>query len=441
MNKLISSYFWYTAIGLCLVTLISRAPFTSTSAIINNIAVDYSLNSTQQGLILSLPTFVMALCSLFVAKLDNKIGFVLAIFYAVALIIIGIAIRDFLSILSQNAGIYIIYSGTIILSIGITILSVLYPSFINGFFKQQLGVMNAINGANLSISSLLGTFSSLWLINHGYTWRDVGLLWIIISSLILLYYIPIIFFTREQMQQIRFATQSQQSTLKQDSKQQLEPSTQKQQNNIQQDNKPSEQIALNSKKSTSMWKQWAAWCIAIAFGLESANFYFGISWYRNYAGESLSDAQMAVLVNIFQFFAIISSLIAPIACTKYVKYLGAILLWSAIAFVASTLGLIIFYNYYVILLWLFVLFGITSGVLLAVLLLLLSLKTTRSQDTSRLSSMVNCVGFILTAIFLFGFGWLYDLTGKFDAGIYIMIAYNIFIPLLCYLANKLPIKS
>lgn len=412
--------FWYTAIALCLVTLVSRSPFTELSPIIDKVVAEYNLSSTQQGAILALPTFVMAIASVLVAKVDEKIGVVLAILLSLVLIAVGIYQRDFLSGAFSDGAIYVIYLGTIILATGITIMSVLYPTFINAFFPQNLGSLNAVNGANLSVSSLLGTLSSIVMIKYGYSWRDVGLLWIIITLVIIILYLPVLGFTAQRMQQLRYETKEQ----------------------IAQERAAKLAAKTHAPTSTrrSMWTQIAAWSIAIGLGIESANFYFALSWFKTYAGEAFTGEQYAVLINIFQFCAIPFSLIAPVLVMKYVKQLNVILLGSAIIFSATMVLSLVITNYYLLLID-FIVFGSMSGVLLAAYLLLLSLKTKRPSATSRLSSMVNCVGFLLTAIFLLGFGWLYDLTQSFVACVVITVGLNILLPLFTYLAAKMPISE
>ncbi|RIY34182.1 hypothetical protein CKF54_01755 [Psittacicella hinzii] len=398
--------FYYTAIALCLVTLISRAPFTELSPIIDIVANEMGLSKTQQGIILSLPTFVMAFFALLVVKIDQKIGFVLAILYGMFAIALGIVIRDYLSSYI-TPGVYSIYLGTIILSLGITIISVLYPAFINGFFRKQLGLLNAINGANLSVSSLLGTFSALLMIELGYSWQAVGSLWLIVTIAIIIVYLPSLKFTAGGMKVIRQSRE-----------------------NI--------DLSTSAPVKVSMWRQLAPWCIAITFGLESFNFYFAISWFKSYIGEAITNAQFSFLVNLFQLLALVFSLITPIVVMKYKEKLAVIFFISSAIFSATTISMLFVTNYYLLIV-IFAIFGALAGFILAVLLLLLSLKLNTSAGTSKLSSIVNSVGFIVTSIYLLLFGWLYDITDTYYASIALLVVGSIILPITSYFAVKLKI--
>lgn len=397
--------FWYTAIALCLVTLLSRAPFTELSPIVDHVGDDLNLTKTQQGILLSLPTFVMAFFAALVAKIDQKLGLVVTILYGMFAIVLGIIIRDYLSSYFANSAITYLYLGTLILSVGVTIISVLYPSFINGFFPQHLGILNAINGANISVSSLLGTFSALTMIGMGYSWQQVGTFWLIITLVIIVIYLPTFKFTKQRMQEIVA------------------------------ENRAVSFLANSDKVRVSMWKQLAPWCIAITLGIESINFYFALSWFKPYIGQAISNGQFSLLVNIFQVTSLLASLVTPVIVMRYTKYLTSILVLSCIIFSLTTV-LMFFVTNYIILVVDFILFGALAGFILAVLLLLLSYKTKTAGATSRLSSLVNSVGFLLAAIYLFGFGWLFDLTGSYTAGIGVTILGCIILPFVAYIATK-----
>ncbi|RIY31878.1 CynX/NimT family MFS transporter [Psittacicella gerlachiana] len=395
--------FWYTAVALCLVTLLTRAPFTEISPIMEHVALDLDLTKTQQGIVLSLPTFVMAIFAALVAKVDQKVGLTYALLYGMIVIVIGIAIRDYLSSFHVSSAVLFLYLGTLVLSIGITILSVLYPSFINGFYPNHLGILNSINGANISVSSFLGTLSAVVMIGMGYSWQQVGTLWIIITILIILFYLPSLKFTKERMK-----------VLQQEVKQ---------------------TITGDKKPQVSMWKQLAPWCIGITLGIESANYYFALSWFKPYIGDLITNEQFSFLVNIFQVLSLLGSLVTPVIVIRYEKHLTSFLVATSTFFALLTIAMFYVTNYYLLVV-IFVLFGAFAGILLAILLLLLSYKTKSANTTSKMSSVVNCVGFLITGAYLLGFGWLYDITGSYKTGITITILGCILLPLVSYIATK-----
>lgn len=418
-------HFWWVAISICLVTFIIRSPFTGFNSIISEIQKTYEFGETAKGIILSLPTFVMAILSAFVARVDRKFGVVLSIFIAVVLIAIGLFFRDVFTVVLGSFGIVAVYLGTLSLSFGITILNVLYPTFLNTFFSKQIGVMASINGTNLSISALSGTYSATMMINMGYSWHTVGIFWLVITLVVLLFFIPCFKFAKLKLQDSTTVLSEQDIT-----------------NNSQESEVVlvKSDVQHNKHKIRSMWLQFPAWALALALGAESANFYFVISWFYDLAKESITIGQFAFISTLFQITSLPTSFYAPVFLTKYPHKANSVLFIVCVIFALSTIAMLYIHNFYFVC-FAATVFGVTAGLLISAYMSLISLKTTKSEATSQLSAMTQSVAFMMTSIVIFLIGHLVDATGSFDTACQVIVAYNIIMPFFTYFASALKIKE
>lgn len=417
-------HFWWVAISICLVTFIIRAPFTGFNSIITEIQKTYEFGETAKGIILSLPTFVMAILSAFVAKVDRKFGVVLSIFLAVALIVIGLFFRDVFTVVLGSFGIIAVYLGTLLLSFGITILNVLYPTFLNTFFSKQIGVMASINGTNLSISALSGTYSATMMINMGYSWHTVGIFWLLITLFVLLFFIPCFKFAKVKVQETINGTAEQVITENQAETTVIE----------------SELTVPRKRKARSMWLQIPAWALALALGAESANFYFVISWFYDLAKDSITIGQFAFISTLFQITSLPTSFYAPVFLTKYPHRANSVLFIVSVIFALATISMLYIHNFYFVC-FAAIVFGVTAGLLISAYMTLISLKTTKTEATSQLSAMTQSVAFMMTSVVIFLIGHLVDSTGSFVVACQVIVAYNIIMPFFTYLASAMKIKE
>lgn len=108
-------------IGMVLIGASLRGSFTGVAPLIDVIKSSFGLDGFQAGLITAIPVFAFAVISPFAGKISGKYGLELALFLAITLIILGIAIR--------SAGLmWAFYAGTVVVGAGIAIAQVLLPS-------------------------------------------------------------------------------------------------------------------------------------------------------------------------------------------------------------------------------------------------------------------------------------------------------------------------
>lgn len=452
-------HYWYVALALIFVTLLARGPYTYLSPIADLVATEFNLSQSEKGVLLSLPTFVLGVFSVFAAKANSKYGVVWVMFISLVLLALGIAVREYFSLYAYGAALYVIYLGTIVLTIGIAFISVLYPAFINAFFRDRVGLMSAITTANLVISAVSGTALGLSLTgSFGWTWREVGTLWFVAVLAVLFYYLPVFWFTRQRMNQLMFETKlltqqaqkrklarklARRRLLQMRKNRAAQPAVRQAQNSVTavQKQKVLTKLLRKPVGGTPMWQQPLAWWLSIMVGLESANYYFVLSWYPVYAKGFLTADQLSVIVNMFQLVGIPSTFMVPIFMQKFPRFSQPFVVWGSAAFAAATAASF-FFNNFAMAFFLFFISGVEAGVLLGAFYSMIALKTTRPEVTGRLAAFGNAVGYLITAIYLLGFGVLIDLAdGEFWLAIIVTVAYNILIPVSTYLTYKVELKD
>ena len=107
--------------GILLIAANLRAPFTGLPPLLGSIQADFGLGTTAAGALTTLPLLAFALVSPFGALLARKYGLERALFGALVLIALGIALR--------SAGTpWGLYAGTAVIGMGIAIGNVLLGS-------------------------------------------------------------------------------------------------------------------------------------------------------------------------------------------------------------------------------------------------------------------------------------------------------------------------
>jgi CP family cyanate transporter-like MFS transporter len=139
-------------LGVVLIALNLRAPFTSVAPVLEQIMHNLSLSASKAGLITALPLFALALFSPIAPKISHKFGLTKALVLALICIALGVAIRSIGSISP-------LYIGTMFLGAGIAFGNVLLPAVVKEHFPQQISPITSlyvfVMGAGATLASSL----------------------------------------------------------------------------------------------------------------------------------------------------------------------------------------------------------------------------------------------------------------------------------------------
>ena len=121
-------------IGILLIATNLRAPFTGVAPVLEQIIDHFSLTASQAGFITTLPLIAFAIISPMAASIAKRQGLERTLFFALILILMGIAGRV------VNSSI-MLFVGTAIIGVGIAIANVLLPSLIKRDFAAKVAVL------------------------------------------------------------------------------------------------------------------------------------------------------------------------------------------------------------------------------------------------------------------------------------------------------------
>ena len=363
---------WLLVLGIILIATNMRAPLTSVGPLIGTIRDDLGISNTLAGLITTLPLLAFALLSPLVPKLSRRFGTPMVLFGALFLLIIGMAVRS-------SVGIVTLLIGTVILGLGIAICNVLMPSLIKANYPLKIGVMIGVYSVSMNFSGAIASGISEPMANQvGLGWKGALGIWIVLALVTLIVWIP----------QIRRKQQEQAST------------------------------SATNQNRTNLWKSPLAWYISIFMGLQSMLFYVVISWLPDILkSQGVSSDTAGWTVSIMQMALLPVTFIVPILAGRMKNQNILVILAAVFYFIG--IGGLLSGNDTLTLLWA-ILIGIGSGCAFSLAMMLFGLRTSNAHDAAELSGMAQSMGYLLAAIGPTLFGFLHDATNGWKIPLIVM---------------------
>lgn len=356
-------------IGILLIAANLRAPFTGVAPVLEQIIAHFNLTASQAGFITTLPLIAFAIISPMAASLAKRQGLERTLFFAVFLILLGIAARV------VNSSI-MLFVGTAIIGAGIAIANVLLPSIIKRDFAAKVAVMTSAYVLTMGIAS--GGFSALVYPLSQYE----GLGWqFALGASALITITTLIVWMAQLNKHTKPAQTAQASTL-----------------------------------NKSVWRYLLAWQITLLLGLNSFLNYIIITWLPSILTEAGQSAtQAGAYHGAFQIATAIPGLVL-------IPLLGKLKDQSALSFILASLSaccaLGLLYMPSFALVWTLLL-GFSSGACFILGLSFISLRTDNSTQAASLSGMSQSIGYLLAAIGPMVAGALHTSTGSWSASLWL----------------------
>lgn len=123
--------------GIIVVAFNLRPSITSVGPLIGTIRDQLGLSNWSAGMLTSLPLIAFAVMSPLVAKLSNRFTNEQVMLLGLFILFIGITLRS-MTIIS------LLFTGTLLIGLGIAICNVLLPSVIKEKFPMQVALMTSI---------------------------------------------------------------------------------------------------------------------------------------------------------------------------------------------------------------------------------------------------------------------------------------------------------
>ncbi|RST61388.1 MFS transporter [Siminovitchia terrae] len=356
---------WLLFIGIIFIGSNLRAPLTSVGSLIPFIRDDLGISHALAGTITTLPLLAFAFLSPFAPKIATRLGMERTILFSLILLTVGLITRSMLS-----AG--FLFGGTIMIGLAIAVGNVLLPGYIKMNFPYRIGVMTGIYAVFMNVFGALGSGLSVPISTiKGMGWKGSLAVWAILSFIAILFWLP----------------------------------------QLRKQNKPTLSAAA-SKKRMSVWRSPLAWNITLFMGLQSLMFYTLMTWLPDILqSHGFSSSGAGWMLFLMQFALIPITFVIPVIADKMKnqKVLAGV---TALLFFLGIVALMI--GSKSLLYVSVILIGVAGGSAFSLSMMFFSLRTTDGQQATELSGMAQSFGYLLAAIGPVLFGALYDISGKWQ---------------------------
>ncbi|MFP4922035.1 CynX/NimT family MFS transporter [Staphylococcus coagulans] len=358
---------WLLFIGIMLIAANLRAPITSVGVVLPTIKDTLNLTNTEVSFISIIPLLAFAVISSLVAKVSHRFGMERSLFFAIALIFIGVIIRSVTNV-------SLLYIGTILIGVGIAFGNVLAPGMIKSKFPMRIGIMTAYYTVVMNIFGALSSYGAAPLLKSFNYNIALGLIGVVTMITLIVW----TFQLRNHEQQ----------------------------------------VTVDTTDAVNVWKSPLAWQITLLMGGQSLIFYSLINWLPEfllsydipvtYAGLYLSILQLAIIPLTF---------VTPLYATK----LRSQVIPTAFTGALFTIGiLILMFSPHLALVSLIII-GIALGIAFGLVNTFFSLRTESGLTAARLAGMSQAVGYLFACIGPLFFGILHDATGHWVFSLLILL--------------------
>ncbi|TCD46791.1 MFS transporter [Streptococcus sp. X16XC17] len=339
---------------------VMRVPFTSIPAILTDIASGLGGSVSSLGILTSLPLLMFAFFSALAPRWAAKLGIEKLLGLVLAIMLIGSLLR--------MINLPMLYVGTMLIGVAVAVINVILPSLVSANFPLKVGFYTTLYITTMGISTTLASMVAVP-ITSATSWEFFLLLISALIGLALLIWLPNLTYNH------RFENEK------------------------------------STKKETPLWKNKYAVIFLIFGGLQSLLFYTEMTWLPTITTSvGLSQAEAGFLSGIFSLISIPVSMIVPSIVSRLSKEKRAWIMTgiSALTLIGLAAMLVAPANFTI---WLLIhlILGVSVSTLFPYMMISLNLKTSNSQDTARLSGMVQSGGYLLASVGPMLLGYSYSL--------------------------------
>lgn len=356
--------------AIAVIACLLRAPITAVGPIVDLIRADVAADSAVLGLLTTIPLLMFAVVSPFAGGIGGRLGAGRAVLLSLIAVLAGILLRSY-------AGVAGLFVGTLLLGVGISIGNVLIPSVIKDRFSDRVGPITGVFTMCMSCFAGISSGISLPLAQAGFGWRNSLAIWGILAVVTFGLWLP-------------------QRTLR------IVP-------------------AVAGTTGKPVLCSATAWWTAAFMAMQSFVFYCFVAWLPSILRERGIDAAVAGYYAFgYQLIGIPASFFIPTIAARLRDQKRMIAVLAPVY--AAGLMLVMLGQAPGILLAGTLICGFSTGACFSLCMLLISLRAETAADASRLSGMVQSIGYSVAALGPLAMGALHDATGSFTAPMCILLA-------------------
>ncbi|GAB1620717.1 CynX/NimT family MFS transporter [Agarivorans albus] len=381
-----------TLLGVFLVALNLRAPFTSLAPVLEQIMESLSLSAAQAGFVTALPLISLAVFSSLAPKLAQNLGLEKALVISLFCVALGVTVRS-MGLVSP------LYLGTVVMGAGIAFGNVLLPAVVKKFFPERISEVSSLYIFVMGVGSTLAASVMVPLSQQApeqlLGWQFALAFNLIFPLAALLFWLP------------KLTTKSRQQH---------------------QAEQHSESVSI-----TSLLRLPVAWFVTLALGINSFTFYAFAGWLPKILNDvGYSELDAGYIYGFLQFSTMVPGLVLMPILAKLRNHTLLITLCAS-SVVLSLLGMILAPG--LAILWVG-LFGLSNCATFIVALSFIGHKTTNTQQAAVLSGMSQSFGYALAATGPSLIGFIHTSTGTWSLPLLIIALFGVACTVFCALAAK-----
>lgn len=352
-----------------------RAAITVVGPLTSRIQSTAGLGEAMAGILTTIPLLMYAAGAAVVRKCANKYGPWETMLGGLVVLSVGLVVRS----LGTVAGLLI---GAVLVGLGISGLNILLPALIKACYPNSIGAMTGAYSLGMSVSAALGAAAAVPLaVKAGYGgWPFALRVWVVISVITA----------------IAWATQ----------KNALPDSL---------FGNPSAAVG-----TTSIYKSKKAWAVALFMGLQSMLFYVFVAWLSPIVmARGFNEATAGFMSSLFQVVTIPASFITPILAGKIrnsIRFSQFICGIYIAALLLLNLG-----RSFPIMVIAIVLCSYCSGSVVSLAFSFISRSAATASSAIQLSSMAQCIGYIIAAVGPFLLGRFFEIYGSWQIAFFAIL--------------------
>lgn len=349
--------------AIAVIAINLRPAITGVGPLIYEIRLDTGLSNTLLGMLTTLPILALGVFSVLTPLFTRKIGMEGTMMFALILITAGTLLRVIPTYLA-------LFSGTVIVGIGIALGNVLLPGIAKKRFPNKFGLVTGIYAAMLGVGAAIASGISVPLSEDlGLGWRWALGVWAFVSLLALVIWLP-----------------------------QL---------------KKNHPVITRKNLRTSLKHlvtSKPAWHVALFMGLQSLSFYVLTAWLPEILIErDMSPVRAGLMLSLMQAVGIVGTFLMPSWASKMDQQRLPVVI-IVLGEIIGLAGLMMPYiSGFMMVVWVSIL-GISLGGSFGIALLFIGIRARDSDSANELSGMAQSVGYTLAATGPALFGGLHDLV-------------------------------
>ncbi|SCC21346.1 MFS transporter, CP family, cyanate transporter [Snodgrassella sp. R-53583] len=361
-------------LAILALAFVLRGPLTGVGPLLQNIQAQLQMSSTLAGLLTTVPLLTFGLFSVFIPRIAARLGSEQMVFFALWVLTLGLVLR------CCGSGLFLLLTGTALLSSAIAVGNVLIPSMVKQYFPLKMGLVTALYALVMNLGGATGSALSAPLAHSNlWGWRGALMIWVLPALVtMVIWWRPF-----------------------------------KAANAIPRPVVRSRTVTLH------LWRNPLAWQVTLFMGFQSFLFYSTVSWLPLIVAKAgVSATEAGGWLGLMQLVMVPTNLLIPIyaARLKQQHWIGAM---CGVALILSILLLMLPWRSCYLPAVLLLGLGISGAFCLS--MMFFSLRSDSVTEGVLLSGMAQTCGYLLASVGPVLMGALHDIIHSWFPALWLML--------------------